>query len=385
MTSVIRLTEMDVQPILTTAKLLRVPAADFAGLINEAIADPDRATMYMRLFYLFQALGQREFALDFEKKALALRSVYRAAGSAAPAIRLLALMAPGGARRNSPLDFIVEDGDIRLDMLFVSPYQPLPQVIPDHDIAIVAMNEADLNQPLLARVKTLFALWPRPMLNRPEHIGRCARHATWPLLNDIAGMKTPRTERVRREQVVSIPFPITIRPVDTHAGQGLEKIDTANALPAYYERHPEAEFYVAQYVDYRSPDGLFRKYRIALIGGEPYLCHLAISDHWVVHYQSAGMDLSASKRSEEASVMKRFAHDFALRHARALAAVAQRLGLDYVVLDCAEMPDGRLLFFEADVAGWIHALDALGLSDKRACMQKAFGAFRQLLVERYPR
>ena len=49
-------------------------------------------------------------------------------------------------------------------------------------------------------------------------------------------------------------------------------------------------------------------------------------------------------------------------------------------VDCAEMPDGRLLFFEADVAMIVHAMDPPELFPyKRAQMNKVFGAFQAML------
>jgi hypothetical protein len=140
---------------------------------------------------------------------------------------------------------------------------------------------------------------------------------------------------------------------------------------------------VADYVDYQNDDGLFRKLRIVLISGEPFICHVAISDHWMVHYLSAGMELSESKRAEEAALMKNFEHGFALRHAAALRDIALRLDLDYVVLDCAETADTRLLLFEVDSRAWIHSTDDVEIFPyKPAVMQKAYDAFRALLWQR---
>ena len=52
------------------------------------------------------------------------------------------------------------------------------------------------------------------------------------------------------------------------------------------------DFTLTQFVDYRSEDGWYRKYRIAFVGGHPFLCHMAASEHWMVHYLNAGMDQS---------------------------------------------------------------------------------------------
>ena len=153
----IRLAAMDLPPILSSASIGRLPPAAIPDLIAAAHTDPDPANLYMRMFYLLQALGQQAFALDMQAKALERRCLYRIAGAPDPAIRLLALLGPGDMTDNTPLEFVVDNSDIRLDLLFLSPHQPLPEVIPDHDVAIVVVSESDKNRALLAHLETLLA------------------------------------------------------------------------------------------------------------------------------------------------------------------------------------------------------------------------------------
>ena len=117
-----------------------------------------------------------------------------------------------------------------------------------------------------------------------------------------------------------------------------------------------------------------------LIQGRPFICHMAVSERWMVHYMNAGMTESAEKRAEEARFMAAFEADFAARHAGAFAQLHERLGLDYFGIDCAETPDGRLLLFEADVAMIVHAMDPEDpFAYKKAPMHKLFGAFEAML------
>jgi hypothetical protein len=177
-------------------------------------------------------------------------------------------------------------------------------------------------------------------------------------------------------------FPIIVRPVDSQKGRGLMKLVNEDAILDYLETWPENAFYVARYVEYRGPDGQFRKYRILLIDGRPYVCHMAISDSWVVHYMSAGMVESAAKRAEEARFFAGFDDDFARRHRSALLSIAQRLELEYVGIDCGETPEGDLLIFEVDSGMTVHAMDPVDTFPyKQPQMRKVFRAFRQMLVD----
>ena len=140
------------------------------------------------------------------------------------------------------------------------------------------------------------------------------------------------------------------------------------------------EYFISPFVDYRGADGLFRKYRLVFFDGRPHLCHVALSTHWMIHYLNAGMADDASKRAAEAQAMETFEDDFAQRHRVALDAVAARLGLDYFVVDCSELPDGRLLIFEADIAMVIHSVDSVELFPyKQTQMAKVFAAFREMI------
>ncbi len=81
-----------------------------------------------------------------------------------------------------------------------------------------------------------------------------------------------------------------MRPRGSHAGIGLAKLDDAEALFGYLDDRSEDEFFISRFVDYSNEeDGLFRKYRIVVIDGKPFACHMAIADQWNIWYLNAGM------------------------------------------------------------------------------------------------
>jgi len=139
-------------------------------------------------------------------------------------------------------------------------------------------------------------------------------------------------------------------------------------------------FFLSAFVDYRSTDGLYRKYRVAFIDRQPHLCHMATSQDWMVHYLNAGMTESADKRADEAQTMAHFATGFAARHSDAFFALHRRLPFNYYSIDCSELPDGRLLVFEADTAAIIHSMDSAEIFPyKQPHMQHIFDAFGDML------
>jgi hypothetical protein len=81
--------------------------------------------------------------------------------------------------------------------------------------------------------------------------------------------------------------------------------------------------------------------------------------------------------------MRDFDRDFALRHKGALAAIVDRVGLDYFTIDCAENKNGELLIFEADNTAVVHNMDSPEVFPyKPPQMHKIFEAFAAMLLRR---
>jgi glutathione synthase/RimK-type ligase-like ATP-grasp enzyme len=175
-------------------------------------------------------------------------------------------------------------------------------------------------------------------------------------------------------------FPVIVRPVNSHAGHGLSKLEDCEQVAEYLAANDSEEFFAAPFIDYRSQDGMYRKYRIAVVDGKPFAAHMAISQHWMVHYLNADMLQSQRNRNSEAKFMSSFDIDFAVKHRAALQAMDLRIGLDYYSIDCAETPDERLLVFELDSGAVVHSMDSVELFPyKGPQMQRVFGAFHQML------
>jgi glutathione synthase/RimK-type ligase-like ATP-grasp enzyme len=387
----------DQKPFIGLASLMRMvlSGADLAHLVNVAAYNPNDANMLMGLSIIFQLTGSREMGLELQGKALGIRQLYQlSSDNSQVGIRLLAIMSPGDMMDNTPVDFLLEGSDVALDLLYVSPDLPFPTSLPDHDLLIVAIGESDQNQPLLEQIGKLIKSSLHPILNTPDRISRLSRDNVSTLLKSTPGVEIPITARIDRQDLQqigrgekSIPallkdanFPVIVRPLGSHAGEGLAKIDSPAAIEEYLDATPGNEFNVARFVDYRGPDGLYRKCRIALIDGKPFACHLATSENWMIHYKNAGMSESAAKRAEEENFMVNFDEDFGQRHKEAFRAIGERLGLDYLVIDCGETPEGDLLIFEADNLGLIHAMDPVDIFPyKQPQMRKVFSAFYEML------
>jgi hypothetical protein len=370
-----------------------------AEMLARVQSNPLDAAAVMNLCTIEQLLGNQASGLKRQSEALAMQRLYRSSWPASPeALRVLAFMAPGDIGTNTPIDFLLQDQDVVLNSLYVVPGQPFPDPLPDHDVAIVIADDSDRNRPVLQDIDRLISSWPCPVLNRPNRIPRLSREQMYSFLQPVPGLVMPPTIRVHRAvleklalgslraaelspvRAPGLTFPLIARPVDSHAGTGLGKIEDASALSPYLGAQNESEFFLSPFIDYRSSDGLFRKYRILWVDGRPYPCHMAIAEEWKLWYYNAHMAASAAKRAEEARFMTAFDEGFGRRHARALTAIVERSGLEYMGIDCAELPDGRLLVFEGSICLAAHDMDPPDIYPyKSPQMRKLFAGFLEML------
>jgi hypothetical protein len=405
---------------MAAGDLARYPSADrigFARLTKMAFEGVDLRPLRDRLIdklangtadagegldlaLITQLTGNKQTGLALQAEVLAAHQLYRSpCSSERPKLRVLALAAAIDMGGNTPIEFLLENSGIELQTLYVVSGVDLPTPLPEHDVAIVIASDSEECVEALRKIDNLAARWPRPLLNPPRLVRNLDRDKLHGLLRGIDGLEIPTTLSVARAEMLSIAqsrvdisslaaelkFPIIMRPRGTHAGVGLVRIDDAAAMARYLAERPALEFFVSRFVDYSSPDGLFRKYRVVFVGGKPYACHMAIADRWDIWYLNAGMALSAEKRREEECFMRDFDGDFALRHGRALAAVASRVSLDYFTVDCAENNSGELLIFEADNTAVVHNMDSPEVFPyKPPQMRKIFDAFAAMLDRARP-
>jgi hypothetical protein len=390
----------DAESILGLAPLLKAAftGTDLTPLANDWIElarQRRNANTLLDLSLALELLRRREPALAIQSDALKITQHFRIASSPAKAaLRVLVLKTPGDLSANTPIECLLEGSDIAIELLYVGPALPLPEAPPEHDLLFVAIAESNENRPVLEYLQRQLVFWPRPILNAPSEILKLERSRACEILSLIPNIVMPHTDQVDRATLRQLAhrelpidvvpaageFPFIVRPIDSHAGRGLIKVESPDDLLPYLEHRPESSFFISRFIDYSSADHLFRKYRIVMMRGQPFLCHMGISDHWMVHYPYSEMIPSAARRLEEEQLMDAFNETFAQRHQAALAAIHQKIQLDYFGLDCAESIDGDLVIFEVASAMLVHAMDDPAIFPYKAVqMRKVFDAFRNTL------
>lgn len=368
------------------------------SLVERVKDNPNDAAALIDLSTIALVQGRPKDRIALQAMALELKRVFRQPSktSEAAPLKVLAFMSSGTFMDNMPVEFLLEQANVNLDMVYLDSGTLLPRAIPDHDVALVCIGQSRENQKLLGELSITLASWPKPVVNRPECVAQLTRKGTWELLRTCPDIVTPMHAEITRAGLQQIAdrqvavseflngqrFPIIARPVDSHAGEGLVKLEAEPDIAKYLQEQREDDFCIAPFVDYRSKDGLFRKYRVALIQRRAYAVHMAISQHWMIHYLNADMRGRPERRDEEAQWMRSFDGDFATRHAQAFRALGLLTGLEYLPFDCGETSDGKLLLFETGTNMIIHAMDPEDLfAYKRPQMEIVFDAFREMLSD----
>jgi hypothetical protein len=176
-----------------------------------------------------------------------------------------------------------------------------------------------------------------------------------------------------------LALPLLVRPAASHGGAGLVRCTDQAGLEAAL-RAAQGPGYLSAYRDCRGADGYYRKYRVVFVDRRPYPYHLAISPHWMVHYDSADMLVEPWKREEEARFLADPQAELGAPAWAALEALGLKLDLDYAGVDFALLPDGTVFVFEANATMLAHRERPGGpLAHKNPYVQQIADAFERLL------
>jgi tetratricopeptide (TPR) repeat protein len=327
---------------------------------------------------LLESVREEGPASRHRAEALSQKRLYPACGISARAVRrVLVLATNGGAIENAPLDLVVNPTRTALHR-FYTVGEP-PDELPVYDLIFNGIEELEASAPSIERATRLADASNVPVLNHPRNLIGTRRWELHRALAEIDGCSVPPSVRLERDDVAALTYPAAIRPVDSHRGDGFERVGNDAETADYLRRIVASAYVVSPFVDYRSPDGFFRKYRIIVVDGVPLPYHLAISDRWVVHYAGSLMPEHAWMREEEERFLADPASVFLEWHHR-FGAIARALRLDYFGVDCSIALDGTIVIFECNAGMLVQCRDDSELfAYKYRYVPRIFDAFERML------
>ncbi|MCI0749832.1 MAG: hypothetical protein L0Y32_04720 [Nevskiales bacterium] len=192
-----------------------------------------------------------------------------------------------------------------------------------------------------------------PVLNPWWVIAHSGRQAVARRLAWQDGVRIPHCTVFRRGNVPLVEhiarhghrYPVLLRPLGAHGSHGLVRVDDGAAAA-----QQEADFaagHVTDFVEFKSPDGLYRKYRFVFVNDTPFRRHVLMDREWNLtgqarHYMREHLECVAEEKiwmsqpvkPETDPVARRVLHQF------------RALQLDFGSVDFGLLSDGTVLIFE---------------------------------------
>jgi glutathione synthase/RimK-type ligase-like ATP-grasp enzyme len=224
------------------------------------------------------------------------------------------------------------------------------------DVILNVICDPDTNAGALGIARRICNQLGVGVINHPDRVLASSRDDVAVALADLPAALVPRTVRITPTSVADVAkqvaaaglgTPFLFREAGAHGGRGLVLVrgrKDASELErfAFDGRH----FYVSEFVDYRSPDGRYRKYRALVVGGYTHAKHMIAAEGWNIHAgQRAEMEKDAALVAEEEKVLVDGLSDD-LR--MTFTTIHERLGLDYFGIDYGLLDDGRPVLFEVN-------------------------------------
>lgn len=198
-------------------------------------------------------------------------------------------------------------------------------------------------------------------INRPEHIKLTTRDSISSHLQNINTLIVPKTIRLAPESpemiveaitTAQMELPVLIRECGRHGGERTALLKSHDDIQRLYAFALDGrDYYLTAFHDYCERDkkgrSIYKKCRLVVVDGKPYIRHLIISDNWMIHSKNRTfMDLHPEYMEEESQWLSNFHNEVAPLIQPAVTAIHDRIKLDYFGIDCNIRPDGTILVFE---------------------------------------
>lgn len=249
-----------------------------------------------------------------------------------------------------PEHFIANGERWRIAYLFddTSPESLAKFVTKNCDIVINCIADPDLHGGTLRVAESVAGMVTVPFVNAPSKILKHSRDAIAEALAAVDGAVIPAVTREANQR----PFPRIARLAGTQTGETMALLSNEGDLHTFERDRDGRNAYFTEFFDFRSSDGFYRKFRVRMVNGQIVPNHLFFGQSWKVHGGSARPLMFENKwmLQEEVAFLNRQHPSFTAATQNTLREIHRRIGVDFYGVDFGILPDGRLLFFEANAA-----------------------------------
>jgi hypothetical protein len=241
------------------------------------------------------------------------------------------------------------------------------------EVLVNAICEPGLQRDALAQLTSWELATQLPVVNPTWAVNATTRPLAARRLAHQAGVRAPHCSLYAGGAVTLAEhvaarghrYPVLLRPPGKHGSVGLVRADDANELAAHAAALPACT--VTDFVDFRSADGLWRKFRMVYAGDRLFRRHVLTDRAWNItraarEFMRERPELVAEEQEwirrpvtlDDGSIEARVMHQF------------RALQLDFGVIDFALPPDGDLVVFEINACVQLtNRVDAQAAGDRR--------------------
>ena len=237
------------------------------------------------------------------------------------------------------------------DVEILSVGNPKQQPLRMPDVLVNLITEPLICRRALDRLESILRVQPMPIVNGAEAIRRSARTALPDVIRsqNVERVHVPLATRFEgtREGLLNHVesaghrWPILVRPVGMHGSRGLEKIDSPSHLREV--KNIPSDIVVSDFVDFRSSDGLYRKYRMIWVDGTIFRRHIIAGLGWNVTGISR---LAMGDHPHTIGAEKEFLASPGDELDSRVSELFRIVGLDFGVIDFTVSDTGEITVFE---------------------------------------
>lgn len=228
------------------------------------------------------------------------------------------------------------------------------------NIVVSELSDPDSHVTAMSRAVEFCDQQKCHVFNHPRAVQGTRRDLMHQKLRHIEGLIMPKTVRFRASSPDDVrkafaenelSYPVIFRKAGDHGGKSMTLLEDPSQIETamYSYALNGGFFYATEFQDFKSPDGHYRKYRIAVVEGRPHLRHMIASDHWLIHASSRRyMHDKPGLREEEISLLSNFNETLRPKIIGILDQITPLMGLDYYGIDFSITAEGKMLIFEAN-------------------------------------
>jgi len=218
------------------------------------------------------------------------------------------------------------------------------------------ISDPDTHKVSLIKTKELKSKLPEnlPFFNDPDKVVLTTRDNIYTLLHGIEKLNVPKTIRIQPKTPAEIyeaikqekfKFPVILRQAGYHGG-----INTILVKDKTEQFHAFAldgrDYYLTQFTDY-AENKTYKKFRLAIVKGEPFIRHVIYSDSWMVHSGSRSfMEKHPEYIQKEKKLIQTFNTKIKPHILPTVQKIYKTIGLDYFGIDCYIDKNHNITVFE---------------------------------------